>query len=206
MGLKPDWKKAVARHDRSLTPSSASTSSQVSSPTAALTSTPKNAGAAHRTANIKHTRRQDSLEIIGGFTDTDVTVGLIPGNRNSYGHMVQIVGHQPVPEPAATNKRRAKSTVFDEKSLSVHSLPDFVKLHWKSVFVPTLIHYIGQIVQPWSFASGKEPAEDGLLIELVQRLVSTFWPDENHIVSGGSKIYRIVSLRHSSTVSSTHIS
>ncbi|KAH9839787.1 uncharacterized protein C8Q71DRAFT_721618 [Rhodofomes roseus] len=203
MGLKADWKAVVARRFSTPEPSAQRLSSSAAGSSGqAATPTPRLGGAAHRTANVKRSRRQDSLENIGGFTDADVTVGIgslsssVVQHRHS-GQMVRVVGGVNTEEgdghsgTATTKKRRAKTVVSDEKSLAVQSLPSFAEHHWKSTFVPTMLQMLRQTERPWVYASGKTPAEDNLLIDIVQGLVDAFWPEEQYHVNGSDKIYRI---------------
>ena len=204
MGLKTDWKSAVAAR-RSLTP--ASTTSSRSAVTLSQSSTPTHKGqsSTHRATAIKRARRQGSVELVGGLNDSDVAVGLgtTSGKRPNYGQMVEVQAgksndeDQPV-TPA--KKRRARTLVSEEKSLAVQTLPDFIEPHWKTTFVPTMVHIIGQSAHPWSFASDKAAGanDNKRLVDLVQKLINSFFPDESYEVTGGDKIYRIVSLHSSS--------
>ncbi|KAH9839920.1 uncharacterized protein C8Q71DRAFT_855225 [Rhodofomes roseus] len=207
MGLKADWKAVVARQ----TLSAGLSGKQLLSPAAGLstpsvrsstTPAPKLGNAAHRAASAKRSRRQDSLENVGGFTDHDVTVGIGSlQERPSGAQLVRVlVGGLETREDddqsgasTAKKKRRAKTTVSDEKSLSVEALPSFAKHHWKSTFVPTMLQMIGQTETPWAYASGnvKTPAEDNELIDVVQHLVDAFWPEEQYDVNGSDKVYRV---------------
>ncbi|KAH9918784.1 uncharacterized protein B0H18DRAFT_957784 [Fomitopsis serialis] len=199
MGLKADWKNAVASR-RSQTPKSQASSSATSASPATSSSqrgtpTPRLSAAAHRAGNAKRTRCQDSIELIGGFTDSDITVGM-GSAKGGYGQLVQVTqkakgGDDEQLEGSMKKKRRAKSVVPNEKSLSVQALPAFIQPHWKSTFVPTMLQLIGESENPWVFASGKNTAEENLLIDVVQRLVDGFWPEEGYVVDGMDKIYRI---------------
>ena len=205
MGLKANWKSVVAAR-RSLTPAS-TTSTHSASPapvtsSRSTTPTPKASSTANRTATLKRVQRQASLELIGGLNDSDVTVGLgsAAGKRPRYGQMaeVQETGHLDEVQPATpAKKRRApRSLVPEEKSLSVQSLPEFIKPYWKATFVPTMVQFIGQDEQPWSFASdqGGGLKDNKRLVDLVQKLIDVFWPEQSYEVTGGDKIYRIVSI------------
>ena len=199
MGLKTDWKSAVAAR-RSLTPASTTSSRSTVTPSQSSTPTHKGQGSTHRATSIKRMRRQGSLEL-GGLNDADVTVGLggTSGKRPKYGQMVEVQEgnsndkDQPV-SPA--KKRRARTLVSEEKSLAIQTLPDFIEPHWKATFVPTMVHIIGQSAHPWSFASDKAAGanDNKRLVDLVQKLINSFFPNESYEVTGGDKIYRIVSL------------
>ena len=209
MGLKSDWKSAVAAR-RSLTPASTTSSSRSASattPSRSSTPTPKASGAAHRAATIKRARRQASVELLGGWNDSDVTVGLGTGSGKhpSYGQMVEVQANKNIDEDqpvTPAKKRRTRTLVSEERSLAVQTLPDFIEPHWKTTFVPTMIHIIGQDEHPWSFASDKTagPTDNKRLVDLVQKLIIAFFPNESYEVTGGDKIYRIVSSSSSSTV------
>lgn len=201
MGLKANWKSVVAAR-RSLTPASTSTHSASVTSSRSSTPTPKASGAANRTATLKRLQRKASPEPIGGLNDSDVAVGLgpAPGKRPRYGQMVEVQESNPVNEHQPTTparKRRApRSLVPEEKSLSVQSLPEFIKPYWKATFVPTMVQFIGQDEYPWSYASdqGGGLKDNKRLVDLVQKLINVFWPDQDYEVTGGDKIYRIVSI------------
>ncbi|KAH9839286.1 uncharacterized protein C8Q71DRAFT_722259 [Rhodofomes roseus] len=205
MGLKADWQSAVSR--RSQTPaakSQAGPSMRVGSPAVPSSSqgtpAPKNSAAAHRAANAKRTRRTNSIEYIGGFTDDDVTVSLPTARRGST-QLAQVVSsrerdesEEQDAEPEGTKKkRRAKGTVSEEKSLAVNSLPLFIRPHWKTVYLPTMLQLIGETEHPWVYARGKTSSngDDNLLITLVQKLLDSFWPKEHYNVTGRDKIFKI---------------
>ena len=141
------------------------------------------------------------MELVGGLNDSDVTVGLgtTSGKRPSYGQMVEVLPSKNVDEEQSISpakKRRTRTLVSEEKSLAVQTLPDFIKLHWKTTFVPTMIHIIGQDKHPWLFASDKTAGakDNKRLIELVQKLINVFFPNESYEVTRRDKIYQIVSL------------
>ncbi|KAH9830656.1 uncharacterized protein C8Q71DRAFT_727393 [Rhodofomes roseus] len=204
MGLKADWQSAVSR--RSQTPASksqASSSARFDSPATASSSqgtpAPRNSAAAHRAANAKRTRRQNSFEYIGGFTDSDVTVSLGTARRSST-QLAQVVSSTDKRDESeeretegAKKKRRARSAVSEEKSLSVTSLPAFIRPHWKTVFLPTLLQLTGESEHPWVFARGKSSStgDDNLLMALVQKLIDSLWPSEHYDVNKSDKVYKI---------------
>ena len=140
------------------------------------------------------------MELIGGWNDSDVTVGLgtVSGKHPSYGQMVEVQPSKNIDEDqpvTPAKKRRTRTLVSEEKSLAVQTLPDFIEPHWKTTFVPTMIHIIGQDKHPWSFASDKTAGtkDNKRLVDLVQKLIHAFFPNESYEVTGGDKIYRIVS-------------
>ena len=59
-----------------------------------------------------------------------------------------------------------------------------------------MVQFIGQDEQPWSFASdqGGGLKDNKRLVDLVQKLIDVFWPEQSYEVTGGDKIYRIVSI------------
>ncbi|TFY51894.1 hypothetical protein EVJ58_g10321 [Rhodofomes roseus] len=183
MGLKADWQSAVSR--RSQTPASksqASSSARFDSPATTSSSqgtpAPKNSAAAHRAANAKRARRQDSIEYIGGFTDSDVTVSLGTARRSST-QLAQVVSstdkrdesEEQETEGVKKKRRAAKSAVSEEKSLSL----------------------TGESEHPWVFARGKSSStgDDNLLMTLVQKLIDSLWPSEHYDVNKSDKVYKI---------------
>ena len=144
MGLKANWKSVVAAR-RSLTPASTtSTHSASPAPVASsrsTTPTPKASGTANRTATLKRVQRRASPEPIGGLNDIDVTVGVgsAGGKRPRYGQMAEVQESKLLDDiqPATPAKKRCapRSLVPEEKSLSVQSLPEFIKPYWKATFV-----------------------------------------------------------------------
>ncbi|TFY59761.1 hypothetical protein EVJ58_g5571 [Rhodofomes roseus] len=182
MGLKADWQSAVSRWSQTpASKSQASSSARFDSPATASSSqgtpAPRNSAAAHRAANAKRTRRQNSFEYIGGFTDSDVTVSLGTARRSST-QLAQVVSSTDKRDESeeretegAKKKRRARSAVSEEKSLSL----------------------TGESEHPWVFARGKSSStgDDNLLMALVQKLIDSLWPSEHYDVNKSDKVYKI---------------
>lgn len=91
--------------------------------------------------------------------------------------------------PSTSAKSRPKSTVklepassgsfistesTDADSVSVSSLPLFVRTNWVSRFLPTLYHRFGSSEEPWKFfTKGDE------MLSIIQELIKAVYPDNN---------------------------
>ncbi|KAH9941017.1 hypothetical protein B0H21DRAFT_824597 [Amylocystis lapponica] len=178
-GLKTHWRSEIT--GRTSSPAAASSASSAPTPkNSDITRLRKGAAAAAH-------RRTESSETIGGFTDKDVTIQRNDTTKHQYVQMVKIDedcgGTSQLPK-----KRAAKSVVSEDKSLSYESLPEWAKVHWRLVLIPTLLDVIGSQENPWEFdrQSNSDP-----LLALIQELVDSIYPEDHEDLDSKSKVFRI---------------
>ncbi|KAH9911254.1 hypothetical protein B0H21DRAFT_714342, partial [Amylocystis lapponica] len=165
------------------------TSSPAAASSASSAPTPKNSDITRlrKGAAAAAHRRTESSETIGGFTDKDVTIQRNDTTKHQYVQMVKIDedcgGTSQLPK-----KRAAKSVVSEDKSLSYESLPEWAKVHWRLVLIPTLLDVIGSQENPWEFdrQSNSDP-----LLALIQELVDSIYPEDHEDLDSKSKVFRI---------------
>lgn len=91
--------------------------------------------------------------------------------------------------PIHLTRRAPKTEVPIEESISVTSLPEAVQMHWNSELIPSLLEAAGCNSNPWNFEK-----DDNMFIDVLQDLVDNIFPEMQHDVVKGDKIYRIVRL------------
>ncbi|KDQ55246.1 hypothetical protein JAAARDRAFT_196096 [Jaapia argillacea MUCL 33604] len=105
--------------------------------------------------------RTDSHETIGGFNDNDLVFNrkaaiMLPHKHHN---MVEILSGtedadlnslSPVETEVPEQKHRAKTSVPEEDSKSVETLPSWVKNDWWTTVKPTLCELMGQFPNPWN--------------------------------------------------------
>ncbi|KDQ48916.1 hypothetical protein JAAARDRAFT_201325, partial [Jaapia argillacea MUCL 33604] len=106
-------------------------------------------------------RRTDSHETIGGFNDNDLVLDqkaaiMLP---HKHRNMVEILPDtedtdldslSPAETEVPEKKRHAKTSVPEEDSKSVETLPSWVKDDWRMMVKPTLCELMGQFPNPWN--------------------------------------------------------
>ncbi|KAH9930566.1 hypothetical protein B0H21DRAFT_826106 [Amylocystis lapponica] len=185
-GLKANWRSEIR------------TTSRLSSPASSAfgTPTPKSADISRHsrgTPIVLAHRRTSSAETVGGFTDQDVSVAREDASnltsKHKYTQMAVIdedtneESNHLIPQP----KRRAKTAVPGEKSMSFDSLPEWVKPKWKTAFIPTVLDIVGSQENPWEL----DRTVDVGLLTLLQDVLDMVYPEAHEVIDNKSKIFRI---------------
>ncbi|TDL19559.1 hypothetical protein BD410DRAFT_841927 [Rickenella mellea] len=160
-------------------------------PSLASTSIPS--GSAQRRLQTAHKR--NGAENIGGLGDDDVAIkreSVINSSKVQLKQMVEIIevddnsgdGKKPA-------RRQPKTSVAPERSLAFDVLPDWVKPHFDTKLVPTVLHVYGAEDNPWDLDHGEE-----YFATVVQTALDTICPRQHHQIEDRSdRIYAIVRQR-----------